>query len=307
MITTGTSCLINRLGTGGEPCQVNEGVSTGFILVPKGWQLSKASGTFNKEYVDEQIQNGTFIPFTNAFGSAPTTPEPTTEESNLGITSVARQGLPMYVFTYKRGYAFHKSAYSYNSNGEYDFLITYSEEVIKAAETPDGLFIKGFSGGMLNTAGYAENTGSVSAQTSTSFQLTSSKEYNQYGVFLTDLDFLPSSLNGRINVTMTGRADVSEGKVYVKAAWSNNEQYNYSMFQAANFQLEIDGVVDPISGATPYNVSTKEFAITPTITPLTTTMNIVARLFDSVTDLPVTVAIGNKFYVGETPVFQPVA
>lgn len=304
MITTGIDCSKSRLGTGLEPCQVDEGVSKGFILVPKGWQLEIATETFNKAYVDEQIQLGVFVPAIGVFNSTPTTPDPTTEESQIGQTTVVRQGLPTYVYVYKKGYAGHTQLYSYNSNGEYDFLIVY-DNVIKGAKTQDGLFVKGFDGGMLNTSGWAENTGSVSGQSTVTFQLLNAYEYNVNGIYLTQLDFSPTSVQGVVDLLLTGRADVSENKVYVKANWSGNDSYFVTGFSATNFRLNIDGVQNAIVGPITYDPSTREYALTPTST-LTTSNSVVVQTYDA-TVPSTTTKVGIKFYKGTTPEITPVA
>lgn len=304
MIQTGIDCSKSRRGTGLEPCQVDEGVSKGFILVPKGWQLEIATETFNKAYVDEQIQLGVFVPFIGVFNSTPTTPEPTTEESQIGQTTVVRQGLPTYVYVFKKGYVAHTNFYSYNSNGEYDFLIVY-DNVIKGAKTPDGLFVKGFDGGMLNTSGWAENTGAVAAQSTVTFQLLNAYEYNVNGVYLTQLDFSPTSIQGVIDLLLTGRADVSDNKVYVKANWSGNPNYFVTGLAAANFRLTIDGEQNAIVGPIVYDPVTQEYALTPTAT-LTTSNSVVAQTYDSTVPSTVT-KVGNKFYTGTTPAITPVA
>lgn len=304
MITTGIDCSKSRKGTGLEPCQVEEGVSKGFILVPKGWQLEIATETFNRAFVDEQIQLGVFIPFVGVFNSTPTTPEPTTEESQTGQTAVVRQGLPTYVYVFKKGYAFHTSAFSYNSNAEYDFLIVY-DNVIKGATTPDGLFVKGFDGGMLNTSGWAENTGAVSAQSTVTFQLLNSYEYNVLGVYLTQLDFSPTSIQGVVDLLLTGRADVSENAIYVKANWAGNPNYFVTGFSATNFRVNINGVQNTIVGPITYDPTTQEYKIVPTAT-LIISDSVVVQTYD--TTVPSTVTkIGNKFYTGTTSAITPVA
>jgi hypothetical protein len=282
-----------------ENCQPIEGLPNGVILTPKGWSLDKTSGTFDKAYVQEQVQLGNFIPLVGCFEAVAETPDATTQESQSGLIEVVRQGKPIFTCTYKKGLAFQKIAFSYNSYQQYDALITYETGYIKCAESVDGTSIKGLSVGMLNTNGYTENNGSNSASTILKFQVTDPFEYNQYVNLLTDLDFNPSSeLFGITDVTMVGRADASEAKVYVKPTWLHNEQFTITGLSASNLKLYVDGVADAIVGAIVYNTSTKEYAITPTAT-LAAADVVVVTLFDSVNAVACA-QLGNKFYRGTT-------
>ena len=301
-ILTGTDCTTNRLGTGLESCQVIEGLPSGLILTPKGWSLSKSSGTFDKAYVQEQIQAGLFIPMVNCFDAVAETPDPTTEESQSGIMSVVRQGKPTLTFTFKDGIAGHKARYSYNSYTQYDVLLVFETGVIWCAETIDGTAIKGFSIGMLNTGGYQLNNGTNSASSVLRFQITNPQEYNQYAFPLAGLDFNPNTeLNGITDVKLTGTADASDNKVYVSAVWLHNEQFNFTFFTDANFRLTVNGVVATIDTVT-YNTTTKKYEIVPD-TAITAGQSVVAQLYSA----DGAVKIGDKFYRGTTPAITVVA
>lgn len=298
-ILTGTDCTTSRLGSGMENCQPIEGLPNGVILTPKGWSLDKASGTFDKAYVQEQVQLGNFIPLVGCFEAVAETPEAVTQESQSGLIEVVRQGKPIFTCTYKKGLAFQKIAFSYNSYQQYDALITYETGYIKCAESVDGLSIKGLSVGMLNTNGYTENNGATSASTILKFQVTDPFEYNQYVNLLTSLDFNPSSeLFGITDVTMVGRADASEAKVYVKPTWLHNEQYTILGLAAANLKLYVNGVANVIVGAIAYDTATKEYAITPTATLIATDV-VVVTLYDAANAIACA-QLGNKFYRGTT-------
>jgi hypothetical protein len=304
-INTGVDCTTSRLGSGLEACQAIEGLPNGFILVPKGWSLNKTTDTFDKDYVQEQCQIGNFIPLVGCFEMVSETPDATTQESQSGLMEVVRQGKPMFTGTYKNGLAFQKIAYSYNSYNQYDVLVTYETGYIKCAETVDGTSIKGLSVGMLNTNGYTENNGSTSASTVVKFQVTDPFEYNRYVNLLTDLDFNPSTeLFGITDCKLTGRADVSDAKVYVKVQWIHNNLFNIQGLAVANFRLTINGVANTITAVT-YDTSTKEYALTPTAT-LTTSNAVIAQLYDA-TVPTATAKVGNKLYRGTTATITPVA
>lgn len=305
-IITGVDCTTSRYGSGLEACQAIEGLPNGVILVPKGWSLTKVTDTFDKAYVQTQCQLGNFIPLVGCFEMVSETPDAVTQESQSGLMEVVRQGKPTFTATYKQGLAFQKIAYSYNSYQQYDTLITYETGYIKCAESADGLSIKGLSTGMLNTNGYTENNGTNSASTILKFQVVDPFEYNLYVNLLTDLDFNPTSeLFGITDVTIVGRADASDNKVYVKPTWRWNDLFTITGLASANFKLYVEGATNAIVGAVVYNATTKEYAITPTAT-LVAGDEVIVELFDSVASIN-TAKVGNKFYRGTTATIVTVA
>ena len=296
-ILTGVDCTTSRYGSGLEACQAIEGLPNGVILVPKGWSLTKATDTFDKAYVQTQCQLGNFIPLVGCFEMISETPDATTQESQSGLMEVVRQGKPNFTATYKQGLAFQKIAYSYNSYQQYDTLITYETGYIKCAESADGLSIKGLSTGMLNTNGYSENNGTTSASTILKFQVIDPLEYNLYVNLLTDLDFNPTSeIFGITDVNISGRADASDNKVYIKPTWKWNDLFTITGLASANLRLTVNGVADAIVGAIVYNATTKEYAITPTATLVAADV-VTVTLADGAIN---TAKVGNKLYSGTT-------
>jgi hypothetical protein len=301
-ILTGTDCTTSRLGSGLENCQPIEGLPNGVILTPKGWSLNKTSGTFDKAYVQEQVQLGNFVPLVGCFEAVAETPDATTQESQSGLIEVVRQGKPVFTCTYKKGLAFQKIAFSYNSYQQYDALITYETGYIKCAESVDGTSIKGLSVGMLNTNGYTENNGTNSASTILKFQVTDPFEYNQYVNLLTDLDFNPNTeLFGITDVTLTGRATNGGTRLFVKAAWLHNEQFPITGLSATNFKLTLNGTDIPLDGAVTYDSTTKEYSIPPD-SAITTGQSWIVTLYDDANDVACA-QLGNKFYRGNTGAF----
>lgn len=298
-ILTGTNCTTDRLGTGMESCQTIEGLPSGLILTPKGWSLSKTSGTFDKTYVQAQIQAGLFIPMVGCFDAVSETPDPTTEESQSGLMSVVRQGKPTFTFTFKNGLAGHKARYSYNSYNEYDALIVYESGVIKCAESVDGANIKGMTIGMLNTGGYSENNGTNSASSILKFQVTNPQEYNQYVTLLSGLDFNPNTeINGITDVKLTGSADATNNDILLNAVWLHNEQFNFTFFTSNDFKVTIEGVEQPIDTVS-YNSTTKQYTIAMDYN-FGAGDEIVVELYDGNESLPC-VKVGDKFYRGTSP------
>lgn len=276
MINLGINCVDGSRNIGGLPCSVVEGQETGHLAVPKGWKLS-VSETFDKAYVDEKILKGEFFVIPSAFGAVSETAEATTETSPLQKMSVVTRGLPVVTTTLKNGYEFHSSVYTKNSNGKFDIIPMYETGYVKVVLTKDGFFIKGFDAGMYEVSPYQQANGTVSAQTVIKYQLTDNYEVNVLGMFLTDLDFNPNTdLSNIVDLIFTGRADVSDQKIYIKAVWARNPLYNFQGLASANLNLTVSGVDDTIVGALVYNPSTNEYAITPTATLTTSTPCVVS-------------------------------
>lgn len=300
MITNGYSCTTNRKGTGMESCQPPDGLPTGFILVPKGWSLNKTTDTFDLEYVNEQIQLGNFIPFVDAFEMTGNTPDATTQESQSGILSVVRQGKPTFTVIFKKGRAFQAAAYSYNSDGEYDVLLTYSTGLILGAQSVDGASVKAITAGMVNTNGYGENTGTTSAQSTMMFQLTNPLEYNQNFFVFSDLDFDPQTLQGIVNTVITlDSVDVSASTAIFGIAWEWNASFNILGVQSDDVRLVNAATGVALTNDTlSYNSTTGKYELETTTAP-TLAANYYVEFYDS-TAQAFASKVGTKFYTGRS-------
>lgn len=301
-VLLGRNCVNSQRNIGGMPCDVVEGQQKGHIQVPKGWSLP-VSEDFNKAYVEEQVQLGNFKIIKNVFGVVSETAEPTTEESPLKLMAVAARSLPVVTTTIKNTFAIHSSMYTMSGQNLYDVIPFYETGYCKFVLSPDETEIKGFSVGMYEVYPYQEANGTIASQTVIKYQMTDNLEVNVLGMFMTDLDFNPNSIENIVDVTITGRADVSDNKVYVKVVWSRNPQSNVESFEADNFELIIDGAVNAIVGAVPRNSLTNEYAITPTAT-LTTSDAVIVRTKGTSNDVA---KVGSKFFKGTSPTITPVA
>jgi hypothetical protein len=301
-------CLTTRKNLGLPDCIIQEGRLTGKILVPKGWSLNLTSGTFDLAYVNEQIQLGNFVPILGAVEVTNNTPEATTEEYQGGVMSVVRNGLPQFVFKYlKGGWKYANALYTYNSFQAFDVLFVFSSGAIAGAT--NGTTLSGFDLGMLNNGTYMFTDGSVSASVSTTIQLINETQFNR-DVALLDASILDFNVNTDLfpitDIVMTGRADVSNDKVYFKAKFAMNQSTNLGGIAIANLRVTIDGVVSTIVALSlTYDALTNEWAFEPT-TAFTTSSAIIVQLYDSVAVTDVA-KIGTKFYKGATASITPVA
>lgn len=301
-------CLTTRKNLGLPDCIIQEGRLTGKILVPKGWSLNLTSGTFDLAYVNEQIQLGNFVPILGAVEVTNNTPEATTEEYQGGVMSVVRNGLPQFVFKYlKGGWKYANALYTYNSFQAFDVLFVFSSGAIAGAT--NGTTLSGFDLGMLNNGTYMFTDGSVSASVSTTIQIINETQFNR-DVALLDASVLDFNVNTDLfpitDIVMTGRADVSNDKVYFKAKFAMNQSTNLGGIAIANLRVTIDGVVSTIVALSlTYDALTNEWAFEPT-TAFTTSSAIIVQLYDSVAVTDVA-KIGTKFYKGATASITPVA
>jgi hypothetical protein len=301
---TGTNCTISRLNIGMDDCQVIEGLLNGFYRVKKGYAIDLSTVTINKAWIDDQIQLGLIEPFVGVFDAIAETPDATTEESQSGIMSVVRQGKPTITATFKKGKAFQKAAFSSNSQDGYDYFLIYESNVMEGVLT--GNTLKGFDGGMFNTNGYNMNNGTNSASSVVKFQLTNPYEFNVQCTFIADLDFnLSTGVNGIIDTVLTGRADVSDNKIYVKPTWLHNAQEVVEGMALANFRATLNGTVNVLTGTAVFNSVTGEYALTPT-TAVALGQSWVVQLYSSTLSTEVA-KVGTKFYKGATTAITPVA
>ena len=198
-------CDQARKGTGSISCEVPTGVPTGFFLAEKGWELAVATETFDTAYINTQIKAGTLIPFMDAINFTDNSEDPITFTTQIGVKLLARDGKPEFVFDFSKGYAFHSAAWSYNSFGAYDVILTYDNGVVFLAKNTDGTKLKGHSAGLVNTANFMHKDGAESEKTSVGFQLTNPNEYNASGVLLDpvsngfDIDTVKGVIDADIN------------------------------------------------------------------------------------------------------------
>lgn len=299
-------CLTTRKNLGLPDCIIQEGRLTGFIIVPKGWSIDLETDTFDKEYVNEQIQLGNFVPVLGAIEATNGTPEAVTEEYQGGVMAVVRNGLPYYTFKFiKGGWKFASALYTYNSQQAFDVLFVFSTGAIAGAT--NGTAFTGFDLGMLNTGTYMFTDGATSSSVSVMMQLVNEVQFNR-DVALLDASVLDFKANTDLlpitDIVMKGTADASDNKVYVTATFAINESTTLMGIASSNLRLFVNGVADTIVSVT-YNTITGKYEIVPTAT-LVASNTVVVQLYDAVavTD---TAKIGTKYYKGVTPTIIVVA
>lgn len=299
-------CAIAIKNLGVPECLINNGRITGMMAVDTGWSIDVSSATFTLSEVNDLIQDGTFIPVLGSVEVVNGTPEATTEEYQGGVTSVVRNGLPMFTFKFLKGWSYARALYSMNSFQAYKLLLVFEDGSIAGAL--DGNTFSGYSLGMLNTGTFMHTDGNVSGYVNTVVQLTSTDEYNlNTGVI--DRGVLGFNANNLLPITdivMTGRADVSLDKVYFKAKFAMNEGSPLSGIDITNLRVTIDGTESTIVALSlTFNPTTSEWEFEPT-NAFTTSSSIVVQLYDS-TNVIAVAKIGTRYYKGTTSGITPVA
>lgn len=308
----GINCGADRNNIGTEPCIVNYGKKTGHIQVLKGTSYPVASA-FDKAFWNVEVQQGRARFLGANFGVTTEVGTPTTETSVLQKQAVTARPLPVVTAILKKGYEMHAGYYTDSGQDLYDVFDIYETNIIKGALSIDGESVTGFSVGMYEVLTWEDSTDAATAQTRVMYQYDDLFQYNTQGIPLTNLNFNANKdIYNIVDVNMTGRADISDAKIYVKTPWLRNPAKSITGFAAANFRLLIDDVADPIVGSVTLN-GANEWVITPTTTPLTISMDIVVEMYDATASPAVAVAkVGTapaplKFYSGATPVINPVA
>ena len=281
MAANAINCNATRFGTGLPDCLADVKYSIGFFAVKKTWSVANTT-TIDKAFIVDNIQNGNFVPFLQAFSFEPTTPEATTEESPNGVMSVVRNGLPTFNYLYERTIQFQKIAASYNSYSQYDIIMAFDNNRLFLAD--DGTNFKGFNGGMLNTNTFQFNDGSTAGKTPISLQLIDNAQFNNGSVVALDFN-INSDIEGVFDVLLTDGVSATGGDVTVKAVFKANPAVFVSGLGVDQFSLVIDGSREAVT-AVSYNDATGVYTLTPTSTT-TGGQSVVVELYDTVNALSI--------------------
>lgn len=306
----GIDCSNTNGNIGVTNCVASPGQKVGHIKLPADWS-APVTDTFDKAYWNNLVQQGTAQFFSGAFGVTTETADPTTETSSLQLQAVVTRGLPITTSIFKKGYEWHAGAFTNSGYNDSSIIEIFQDGSLRVALSKDLQTISGFSTGMYEVLTVQDATESASQQTRIMYQMVDLQQYNTQGIFLTNLNFNPNTeIYNIVDISMTGRADASDNKIYVKTPWLRNPNQSILGFASANFQIELGGVVEAIVGTIAYNATTKEWAIEPT-TAVVAAQSWKARTFDATASPNVAVAkIGStapKFYKGETAAFIAVA
>ena len=292
-------CDQQRKGTGTLSCEIPTGVPTGFFLVSKSWRLDTTAESFDTSYINTQIKQKVFVPFLNAINFTDNSEDPITFTTQIGVKLLARDGKPEFVLDFSKGYSFHSAAWSYNSFGSYDVILTYDNGVVFAAKDGDGVSIKGHSAGLVNTANFMHKDGAESEKTSVGFQLTNPNEYNADGALLDpvangfDIDVIRGIVDCDLDKISNATTDVV---VSVKASANSSIDIQgllYTDFRGVGTTETVDSVS--------YDSVTNQYTLTFSgdVTADYSTMQI--ELYDDVLAVGV-VEVSNVLYQGTSPV-----
>lgn len=231
-------CNKTQLGTGRPPCEQKVGEYKSIYLVPRSWSLNVATDTFNKAYILEQVAKGNFIPLLNARSVTDNTPEPTQDEVN-GNIQIVRNGKQMFTFLFNNGRFWNKSAYSFNSNGEWSVIFVDESDVVDLATSADGTKIMGYRTNFVNTR-YTAKQGDTQAVSTVMLQLASEQQYNVNFALISASDIgmsLNTDIQGIIDVAFMNVVATAGDPITFKLVATNNPSYGWESFEATDFRV----------------------------------------------------------------------
>jgi hypothetical protein len=307
----GIDCSNSNGNIGVTNCVASPGQKIGHIKINDPSWSAPISDTFNKAYWNNLVQQGTAQFFSGAFGVTTETADPTTETSSLQIQSVTSRALPLVTSIFKKGYEWHAGAFTNSGFGEAQVIEIFQDGSLRVFLSKDGTTVSGAQVGMYEVLTVQDATDAASQQSRIMYQMVDLLQYNTQGVFLTNLDFNPNTeIYNILDVNMSGRADASDNKIYVKTPWLRNPNQSIAGFSASNFRIELAGVSEAIVGTVTLNSTTNEWAIEPT-TAVVAAQSWVVKLYDATASPNVAVAkVGTttpKFYKGQTTAIIAVA
>ena len=302
-------CDQQRKGTGTLSCEIPTGVPTGFFLVEKSWRIDTETEDFNNAYINTQIKEKVFVPFLNAINFTDNSEDPITFTTQIGVKLLARDGKPEFSLDFSKGYAFHAAAWSYNSFGNYDVILTYDNGVVFLAKANDNVsaiapigsssILKGHSAGLVNTANFQHKDGAESEKTAVMFQLTNPNEYNADGALLDPVSngFDIDVITGIVDTTL---AKVSNTTVVVVVSVHASANSAIPILGLTDTDFRGVGTTETVSSVT-YDSALQEYSLTFSgdVTSDFATMQI--ELFDDALSLSV-VEVSNVLYQGISPV-----
>lgn len=299
------SCNKDRKGTGVPSCIVlfKQALSILLVTDPR-WKLTIATDTFDAEYIQAKVQDGTFVPFLNTKEFVNNTPDPTRKEYQSGERKTLRNGKPDYSFEFDNGPLWHSDAYSYNG-GSYGVLIVDKSGNVRGVTTEDGLSFKAPMVSDFNTRTYVDEAGDETAKTIVEIQIRNEEEFNRRPYIITagnvGMDINEDVLGIiDVDITAVGAASVANG-VTVKVMAEQNTSWGVRALTAASFRVMnvTDDEVEVIDAVVESTSVIGQYAIT--FDPaLTLAKKIVVELYDATATPPVAVAkIGdNQFFKG---------
>lgn len=294
-------CVNSRKNTGFGDCVLEFGIPKGYILTPKGWSLDLNTNTFDKTYINEQIQAGEFVPFMGSVEFSESTPDNNNEEFQGGIERTNRNALPKFSFKFIRGgWIFANALASWDGFAEFDVFIVF-EKGIAGVKLGDGL-LGAFDLGNLSTTTYKHFDGSNSGHAMVNMQILSEEQYRNDAAML---DKKALGYGNPVNeifaisdvVLKDGTADASDSLVTFKMAFKMNEGEVVQGADIPNFKVFENGVAKTISVST-FNTLTKKYELVLSTAP-TVGNKIVVTTNDDTAGVPVA-KINNRFFKGES-------
>ena len=280
---------------GSYGCPFKFQLPDGVILIKKGFFVP--SGTsFDKDYLQGLIQDGTAIPLLDSFGFEPINEDDVLETSVTGVNDLARKGLTSLKFMFKKGIEFEKALEKLTSFGRFDVWVVDKSGNFLGVEKEGGF--GGWAAGLALARAKTWNTGSESEGKDFEIQLTQPGQRKSVTwIEAEKLDFFaPTEIDGINPVKMSYEDEAgavppadtdTELKVRVLAS---DGATPIEGLQTGDFDVLLGGV------STPATV-TEDAPGYYTLTIAVTAGTVETKLYDSVADADA-VIVGGYIFAG---------
>lgn len=198
-------CESDVLGTGSGTCDIRSfGDPRGAILLNKGWFLSSATDTLDRDTYITQLKELVAFPLTELYNFEQPTPENEKNTSSTGVMTEIRPGKPQFSFMFDKGSCFHKALYDKRGKNRWDLAIIFETGVLFASNQ-DGSRLIGFDMGMLSVETFKLVQGTDPEMSTAMIQLLDADQFNARHEFFTfeQLGFNMNRIDGVVDVLLT--------------------------------------------------------------------------------------------------------
>lgn len=276
-------CSLSALGTGANNCPFEIKLVTGIYAVARGETIADADD-FDKDYVQEKIQQGEWIPLIDAIGFLDESADDTIQTTQSGTEIKANLGKYKFTLEYKKGEYFNKAMSSLDSFGKFDIILVDEAGNWLLTENSSGVG-KGFKAGMFSPLKTKLNDGSVATSKSITFQLLDRAEWDDRLVWMdvSQTGFSPDEADGAndILISFTAAPSNTDATIVIDLVSTADNSTVLSGLITANFLVTQDDVVNTTTWAESATISGQ---YTGTLTgTLSTDEVVVVQLWDATT------------------------
>jgi hypothetical protein len=276
------SCSLSVLGTGSKNCAFEIKLVNGIYAVARGETIADAD-EFDKDYVQEKIQQGEWVPLIDAIGFLDESADDTIQTTQSGVEIKANLGRYKFTLEYKKGEYFNKAMSSLDSFGKFDIILVDEAGNWLMTENASGVG-KGFKAGMFSPLKTKLNDGSVATSKSLTFQLLDRSEWDDRLIWLdvSETGFSPDEADGAndILISFDTAPSNSDTTLVIDLVSTADNSTALSGLVTANFLVTVDDVT---ASTTWVESATISGQYTGTLASISTDEVVVVQLWDATT------------------------